>query len=193
MDIAGAATGVSVSTATAYLSFASNNPNTTGDVEALMDDLGDGVQTYTIAGLAAGTYEIYVYSWAPDTPGLGLTNVSVNGGPVVNTGNSATAPPPFVNPGHVSVHTVTLAAAQNLVISCAVGTGFVSCNGLQIKPLGGGSCDGDVDGDGDVDVDDLIAVILGWGCTGTCAADVDGDGDVDVDDLIGVIINWGPC
>jgi Tol biopolymer transport system component len=55
---------------------------------------------------------------------------------------------------------------------------------------------GDVNGDGAVNVDDLVAVILGWGdCPkppDECPADVDGSGTVDVDDLIMVILNWGP-
>jgi hypothetical protein len=55
-------------------------------------------------------------------------------------------------------------------------------------------CIGDTNGSGVVDVDDLIAVILGWGCTGAkCAGDVNDSGVVDVDDLITVILHWGPC
>jgi subtilisin-like proprotein convertase family protein len=54
-------------------------------------------------------------------------------------------------------------------------------------------CPEDIDNDGDVDVDDLIAVILDWGCAGVCGSDVDNDGDVDVDDLIAVILGWGLC
>jgi hypothetical protein len=54
---------------------------------------------------------------------------------------------------------------------------------------------GDATGDGTVDVDDLIAVILGWGpCPAPpapCPADVNDSGEVDVDDLIMVILNWG--
>jgi hypothetical protein len=54
---------------------------------------------------------------------------------------------------------------------------------------------GDATGDGTVDVDDLIAVILGWGpcppMPAACAADVDCNFTVDVDDLIVVILNWG--
>jgi hypothetical protein len=54
---------------------------------------------------------------------------------------------------------------------------------------------GDANGDGSVDVDDLIAVILGWGpCPkppAECPADVNDSGTVDVDDLIMVILNWG--
>jgi acetyl esterase/lipase len=49
-----------------------------------------------------------------------------------------------------------------------------------------------------VDVDDLIAIILGWGacemrCPPYCAEDVDRDCQIDVDDLIAVISAWGPC
>jgi hypothetical protein len=58
---------------------------------------------------------------------------------------------------------------------------------------------GDITGDGNVDVDDLLAVINGWGpCPAppdACAADIapggGGDGAVDVDDLLMVINNWG--
>jgi hypothetical protein len=56
-------------------------------------------------------------------------------------------------------------------------------------------CPADINNDGSVDVDDLIAVILSWGCVSPppCEADVDGNGTVDVDDLIAVILAWGPC
>jgi hypothetical protein len=53
---------------------------------------------------------------------------------------------------------------------------------------------GDTNGDGVVDVDDLIAVILGFGpCPAppaACPADVNGNGTVDVDDLVMVVLNW---
>ncbi len=57
-------------------------------------------------------------------------------------------------------------------------------------------CLADINGSGTVDVDDLIAVILSWGCTnppGPCPADVNASGVVDVDDLIAVILGWGAC
>jgi hypothetical protein len=54
---------------------------------------------------------------------------------------------------------------------------------------------GDVNFDNIVGVDDLIAVINGWGqCPAPpagCDADVTGDGQVNVDDLLMVINNWG--
>jgi probable HAF family extracellular repeat protein len=64
-----------------------------------------------------------------------------------------------------------------------------------IANLASQSVPGDANGDGSVDVDDLIAVILGWGpCPkppADCPSDVNDSGTVDVDDLIMVILNWG--
>jgi hypothetical protein len=66
----------------------------------------------------------------------------------------------------------------------------------------GPSCEGDTNNSGAVDVDDLVAVILGWGgCAGCppahCASDVapfpGGDCATDVDDLVSVILHWGDC
>ncbi len=57
-------------------------------------------------------------------------------------------------------------------------------------------CPADINNSGAVDVDDLIAVILSWGCTnppGPCEADIDDSGVVEVDDLFAVILAWGPC
>jgi hypothetical protein len=68
------------------------------------------------------------------------------------------------------------------------GTSNVSCPSSP--------CPADVDGNGDVDADDLVAVILAWGCVnppGPCPADADGSGVVDADDLVMVILAWGPC
>ena len=54
---------------------------------------------------------------------------------------------------------------------------------------------GDITGDGCVDVDDLLAVINGWGSCPVppCAGDANQSGSVDVDDLLIVINNWQPC
>ena len=59
-------------------------------------------------------------------------------------------------------------------------------------------CLGDTNDDGVVDVDDLLAVINGWGTCGTppCPGDVGpipcgGNGVIDVDDLLVVINGWG--
>lgn len=52
------------------------------------------------------------------------------------------------------------------------------------------NCPADPSGDGIVDVEDLLAVIAGWG---TDAADLNFDGTTDVSDLLLVIGGWGPC
>ncbi|MHC4909589.1 MAG: hypothetical protein ACYTF9_07730 [Planctomycetota bacterium] len=55
-------------------------------------------------------------------------------------------------------------------------------------------CPADTNGDAIVDVEDLVAVILDWGCLGAnCAGDVNGDAIVDVQDLVAVIVAWGQC
>jgi hypothetical protein len=53
---------------------------------------------------------------------------------------------------------------------------------------------GDVDHNGVVNIDDLLAVISGWGpCPppNLCESDVDGNGSTNIDDLLLVISNWG--
>ena len=54
-------------------------------------------------------------------------------------------------------------------------------------------CSADVDGDGSVGVNDLLAVIADWGCSGTCDADITDDGQVNVQDLLDLIASWGNC
>ena len=47
-----------------------------------------------------------------------------------------------------------------------------------------------------VDVDDVVNVVLNWGCTvppGPCPGDVNSDFIVNVDDLVLIILNWGQC
>ncbi len=100
----------------------------------------------------------------------------------------------------------------NLTASNSSTANNPSCIGADIGPA---DCWGDIDRNSAVDVDDLIAVIIGWGpCPGApalpavlgdpcptflspCVADIEpfvcGNEAVDVDDLITVILNWGPC
>jgi hypothetical protein len=81
----------------------------------------------------------------------------------------------------------TLAACDDTCLwhkACILDNGIVSC------------CRGDVNGDFVVDIQDLISVVLDFGCVGKlgpCMADVNLDDHVDVDDMIEVLTNWGPC
>jgi hypothetical protein len=56
-------------------------------------------------------------------------------------------------------------------------------------------CAADIDHNHTVNIDDLLAVITGWGpCTsGCCIADVDHNATVNIDDLLAVINGWGMC
>lgn len=54
-------------------------------------------------------------------------------------------------------------------------------------------CPGDGDGNGVVNIDDLLAVIGNFTCTGICDGDADGNGIVNIDDLLITIGNFGPC
>ena len=79
----------------------------------------------------------------------------------------------------------------------------------EVESISYNFCFGDVNGSGGVNIDDLLAVINGWGncpplpmgvSTGPlppCPPDVSphicGDGLVNIDDLLVVINNWGPC
>jgi hypothetical protein len=74
--------------------------------------------------------------------------------------------------------------------------GFLGSSGdgtLSISCDTPSTCVGDTNGDLEVDVDDLTAVILGWGSCPGCPADLNGDDMVNVDDLTLIILNWGPC
>jgi trimeric autotransporter adhesin len=84
-----------------------------------------------------------------------------------------------------------------------VGGLFSKAGGMRANRIAKWGCPsppcglGDVNCDGAVDVDDLVAVILGWGACPdcpppNCPADVNDDCVVNVDDLIIVILNWGP-
>jgi len=67
--------------------------------------------------------------------------------------------------------------------------------------FGAVACYGDANGNGVVNVDDLLAVINGWGacpspptaCPGDMVPTMCPSGTVDVDDLLLVINNWGAC
>ena len=64
---------------------------------------------------------------------------------------------------------------------------------IHVKAVYG--CTSDVNSDLVVSIDDLLAVISGWGVCKTppCVADITGDGVINIDDLLAVISAWGSC
>ncbi|MDP6539235.1 MAG: hypothetical protein QF903_03120 [Planctomycetota bacterium] len=117
--------------------FYSDNGATTGDDEALLDDLQDiggvgGVYTWTFGNLADGFYDIYTYAWAPDNPSY-ITNIT--GGdlgdmqPVGGTAWTGT----HTQGGTYARHCVTVSGGSLVQIEIAnSGSGFGSLNGFQI-------------------------------------------------------------
>jgi hypothetical protein len=143
IDVNGAATGVTVtldepnSFTPFCLNF--NEANTTGDDQALMDDIHyfGGVSSLTISGLADGNYAIYSYAMAPDSAAF-LTNVSVAGSidPPQDVGGNFAA-------GHAlgvtyALHNVTVSGGSDVVVDYAISVSFDSMNGMQIVSSGGG-------------------------------------------------------
>jgi hypothetical protein len=134
-NLSGAATPVTITSATSNPSFSFNNPATTGDNQALMDDLLDlggagAMDTFTISGLMPGNYTVYTYAGAPDD-GTFVTSVNVNGTGAQNVGGPWTAPFMFQQGVHYALHTVTISAGT-ITINTATVNGFSSLNGIQI-------------------------------------------------------------
>lgn len=124
-----------------------NNTGTFGDDGLLMDDYMDpspGPTTYTIAGLAPGTYDVITYAWAPDFVGW-VSGVSVNGSAVTTVGGSW--PGTYVHGVTHAKHTVTILAGGTITITLTAVSSYASFNGFQLKRLPTPStavCDGSV-------------------------------------------------
>jgi hypothetical protein len=133
VDTSGAATGVTLEWPGFHFAYSSNHVQTSGNDEALMDDLLDGPDTYKLVGLAPGTYDVFTYAWAPDDP-QARTGVSVPGG----TGGAQSIGGSWTG-GHVqgvtfAKHSVTVGGSGELTIVITVASKFASLNGIQIEP-----------------------------------------------------------
>jgi hypothetical protein len=160
-DVSGTATAVTLEVAAGASGYSGlvtwdyDNPNTTGDDGALMDDIFDigggfpppapsGI-VVRVKGLAPNTYDVYSYCFAPDNflPGNGgfpwITLVDVPGSsdPQAQVG-ALDWTGAHVEGETYARHTVTVVAGVDLliVVDCdASGTtagGFASLNGIQI-------------------------------------------------------------
>jgi hypothetical protein len=115
--------------------FGFDNPGTTGDDAALMDDGKDGSVTFHITGLWQGFYDVYTYAWAPDDP-FSLTRVTVTGShdPYVDVGG--VWPNGFVQGTTHAKHRVYVGAGSpDIDIDCSPAVGYQTINGIQIQPV----------------------------------------------------------
>lgn len=128
-NTSGGLTGVSINALGPNFLGANPDPLTLGDDEALLDD-GMGypfADTYTISGLAAGTYQVYCYTW---TFSVLTADVSVNSSPSQQIGGVWAG---SFTSGMYSLHTVTIGASQPLVIQAGNVNGAIAAiTGVQI-------------------------------------------------------------
>ena len=136
-NLSGGATNVTI-TISDGSNFEQNNPSTSGDDEALMDDIhapASGGSVLTVDGLPNGIYTIYTYAMSPCNITTHATEVNV---PL------SIDPPQVVQglwPGafsagmtHVVHNGVQVSGGTSVDIELGLGAVALSCNGLQILP-----------------------------------------------------------
>ncbi len=138
-DISGAASGASINMPAGNFAFSFNNAATTGEFQALLDDgldLGGvgSIDTFTISGLAAGNYQVYVYAWAPDSATF-ITATSANGSAAANSGGAFGGN--YAAGITHNVFNVSILPGGNLTIQTQTVSGFATLNGIQIVPTPG--------------------------------------------------------
>ncbi len=161
--------------------------------------LNTGEQSLGVIDIAAGVMIDEVPMPLPPI-GISVRNNCV----MIGTGTSSTS---AGGSGYSSSQdgTLVLVDAATHAIVAEVPTGVVASQlavdgdlGAIASPGGDGvvllqttpPCPEDVNADGLVGVDDILALIAGWG---TSEPDVNGDGVVTTDDLLAVLGAWGPC
>lgn len=132
-DLTGASTGVTVACTGSGGALGFNNPANAGDFNFLLNDadrIGTGGLTYTISGMAPGSYRVYTYSARPNTT-PGAADITVPNALVptmhvagVMPGNS------FVLQVTHSIHDVTITNGTLQIL--AAGTVNDTINGFQI-------------------------------------------------------------
>jgi hypothetical protein len=133
VDVTGAATSVTM-TRTAGSGLAGAGGVVAGmtadDLAFICDfELARAPRTWTLAGLAAGTYSVYTYAWMVNLH----TGISINGGPVTSVGGAWSG---AYAPGLThAVDTVTVASGGSISVQITYLSGFppnAFFNGLQI-------------------------------------------------------------
>jgi hypothetical protein len=171
--------------------FAMDDPATSGNDEALLDDgilgAGDVIINVTINGLRNARYEVTTYAWTPTMPDDQTFLLYEDLGHVFQiTGG------PWPGGLQLSItHDVQEILVEDGSIAISFGggvwgdTGFL--NGVQLKRISAA----DFNDDGIVDSLDLLDVIANWGrCDPTCPGNTNGDSVVDALDYLTVIAEW---
>ena len=137
VDLAGAATAVTISAVGSGVDVAFDNAGTTGDDQALMDDLSDPspTATWTFSGLTPGPYVLYTYAWAPDDPGY-ISRVIVPASIDPSQTVHGVWPNGYVLGVTHALHRVLVGSAGTLAVTINVAPGgtFATLNGFQLVP-----------------------------------------------------------
>jgi len=136
VDVRGEKTGVRIIPSLPFWQAGFDFPATTGDVQALMDDYFDlhsVPATFEVQGLAVGTYAVYTYLSAPDSPDF-RTSLSVAGRPAKLIGGIW--PGGFREGVTHSRDVVRVGSGESLVLS-VFGLPKGTLNGLQLVQLSG--------------------------------------------------------
>ncbi len=143
LDSNGAVTGVTLtydSLGVGFLDLEFDEPSTTGDDQALIDDIAyvSGPSELRFDGLPGGTYDVFTYAMAPDSAAF-ITSVDIPGSAngIQDVGGDFAGG--FVLGSTHAFHTVTVVAGQPLLVLLDVATTDDSLNGIQVLPSGGGS------------------------------------------------------
>ncbi len=120
---------------TAGWAFGSNNANTSGDDELMLDGAHDGAMVLTVTSLQNGEYDVYSYAWAPDLPTGYITSVDVPGSidPIQSVGGFDFTGV-YILGQQYAKHRITVTNGT-MTINFAVVTSFATENGIQFDLL----------------------------------------------------------
>lgn len=125
--------------------FSSNDPSTSGDDEALLDDELDvipssvgGSATVTLSGLPAGEFTVYTYARDAEAPSNETVSVDVNGAGAATVSPSSDTFTGYIEGENYALHTITLSAGEILTITVTIESDepgdYGMINGIQITP-----------------------------------------------------------
>lgn len=135
LDINGDPSGVTLTADSSPFPFSFDNPGTSGDDQALMDDLFDlggvgATLSLTFSGLTDGSYDVYTYAWAADSDAF-RTSVDVGG--LVQLVGGAWPGGHAVGVTH-ALHSVDVVGGM-ITIDLMTAEGFGSLNGIQLAMI----------------------------------------------------------
>jgi len=138
--IDGTSSGVSIGVVGGNGNFEFNNAATSGNPQRILDDLQDsGSSTWTFNNIGDGTYDVYLYSFAPDDPSFQTDLTIVGGSEGTQRCGGQAWNGSWVEGSNYVVDQVTIDGSGSLSIQVAQVAGDPSSlNGIQLVVVDGG-------------------------------------------------------